>query len=383
MLTDISSEMVHSLLPMFLVTTMAVSVFTIGMIEGIAESTALVLKVFSGALSDYIGRRKGLAVAGYALSALAKPVFPLATTIQFILSARFIDRLGKGIRDAPRDALIADITAPEIRGAAFGLRQSLDTVGAFLGPLLAVALMLVSSNNFRLVFWIATIPAVIALVLIIFAVREKNREFLQAPTYPLSLENFKKLGSGYWLVVLVGALLGLARFSDAFLILRAFDIGIPMSFVPLIMVLMNVVYAATAYPFGKLSDRIGHSKILMFGMVILFSADICLAVGTHWTSVLSGVALWGLHMGLTQGILSSLVAAAAPVDLRGTAYGVYNFVLGIALLVASALAGFIWDVWGPAYTFYTSAVACLASLILFNFLMKKCGFIAQLITPKK
>jgi MFS family permease len=383
MLTDISSEMVHSLLPMFLVTTMAVSVFTIGMIEGVAESTALVLKVFSGALSDYIGRRKGLAVAGYALSALAKPVFPLATTIQFILSARFIDRLGKGIRDAPRDALIADITAPEIRGAAFGLRQSLDTVGAFLGPLLAVALMLVSSNNFRLVFWIATIPAVIALVLIIFAVREKNREFLQAPTYPLSLENFKKLGSGYWLVVLVGALLGLARFSDAFLILRAFDIGIPMSFVPLIMVLMNVVYAATAYPFGKLSDRIGHSKILMFGMVILFSADICLAVGTHWTSVLSGVALWGLHMGLTQGILSSLVAAAAPVDLRGTAYGVYNFVLGIALLVASALAGFIWDVWGPAYTFYTSAVACLASLILFNFLMKKCGFIAQLITPKK
>jgi MFS family permease len=234
-----------------------------------------------------------------------------------------------------------------------------------------------------LVFWIATIPAVIALVLIIFAVREKNREFLQAPTYPLSLENFKKLGSGYWLVVLVGALLGLARFSDAFLILRAVDIGIPMSFVPLIMVLMNVVYAATAYPFGKLSDRIGHSKILMFGMVILFSADICLAVGTHWTSVLSGVALWGLHMGLTQGILSSLVAAAAPVDLRGTAYGVYNFVLGIALLVASALAGFIWDVWGPAYTFYTSAVACLASLILFNFLMKKCGFIAQLITPKK
>jgi MFS family permease len=383
MLTDISSEMVHSLLPMFLVTTMAVSVFTIGMIEGIAESTALVLKVFSGALSDYIGRRKGLAVAGYALSALAKPVFPLATTIQFILSARFLDRLGKGIRDAPRDALIADITAPEIRGAAFGLRQSLDTVGAFLGPLLAVALMLVSSNNFRLVFWIATIPAVIALVLIIFAVREKNREFLQAPTYPLSLENFKKLGSGYWLVVLVGALLGLARFSDAFLILRAFDIGIPMSFVPLIMVLMNVVYAATAYPFGKLSDRIGHSKILMFGMVILFSADICLAVGTHLTSVLSGVALWGLHMGLTQGILSSLVAAAAPVDLRGTAYGVYNFVLGIALLVASALAGFIWDVWGPAYTFYTSAVACLASLILFNFLMKKCGFIAQLITPKK
>jgi MFS family permease len=214
--------------------------------------------------------------------------------------------------------------------------------------------------------------------LIIFAVQEKTREFRQAPTYHLSLENFKKLGSGYWLVVLVGALLGLARFSDALLILRAFDSGIPMSFVPLIMVLMNVVYAATAYPYGKLSDRIGYSKILMFGMTILFLADICLAVGTHWTYVLIGVALWGLHMGLTQGIMASLVAAAVPVDLRGTGYGVYNFVLGIAMLLSSALAGFIWDVWGPAYTFYTSAVACFVSLILFYFLINEGAFTFKL-----
>ena len=353
---------------------MAASVFTIGLIEGIAESTALILKVFSGALSDYLGRRKVLAVAGYAVSALTKPIFPLATTIQLVLGARFLDRIGKGVRDAPRDALIVDITPSKIRGAAFGLRQSLDTVGAFLGPLIAVALMFVCANDFRSVFWFATIPAVIALVLMIFAVKEKSREVVQVTANPLSLESLKNLGSPYWMVVLVGALLGLARFSDAFLVLRAFDSGIPMALVPLIMVVMNVVYAATAYPFGKLSDRIGHMKILMFGIAILFAADICFASGIHWTYVLGGVSLWGLHMGLTQGLMASLIAAVAPSDLRGTAYGFYNLVLGFSMLLASALAGFIWDQWGAVFTFYASAGICLASLILLMFVISNSGF---------
>ena len=374
MLTDISSEMVHSLLPMFLVTTMGASVFTIGLIEGIAESTALILKVFSGAFSDYLGRRKGLAVAGYAVSAFTKPIFPLATTIQLVLGARFLDRIGKGVRDAPRDALIVDITPSEIRGAAFGLRQSLDTVGAFLGPLIAVALMSAWANDFQSVFWAATLPAVIALLLMIFAVHEKNRKVSQVITNPLSLKSIKNLGSPYWMVVLLGALLGLARFSDAFLVLRAFDSGMPMALVPLIMVLMNVVYAATAYPFGKLSDRIGHVKILMFGIAILFVADICFASGIHWTNVVGGVSLWGFHMGLTQGLMASLIAAVAPADLRGTAYGFYNLVLGFSMLLASALAGFIWDKWGASYTFYASAGMCLACLVLLVFVISKSAF---------
>lgn len=381
MLTDISSEMVHSLLPMFLVTTMGASVFTIGLIEGIAESTALILKVFSGAFSDYLGRRKGLAVAGYAVSAFTKPIFPLATTIQLVLGARFLDRIGKGVRDAPRDALIVDITPSEIRGAAFGLRQSLDTVGAFLGPLIAVALMSAWANDFQSVFWAATLPAVIALLLMIFAVHEKNRKVSQVITNPLSLKSIKNLGSPYWMVVLLGALLGLARFSDAFLVLRAFDSGMPMALVPLIMVLMNVVYAATAYPFGKLSDRIGHVKILMFGIAILFVADICFASGIHWTNVVGGVTLWGFHMGLTQGLMASLIAAVAPADLRGTAYGFYNLVLGFSMLLASALAGFIWDEWGAAYTFYASAGMCLACLVLLVFVISNSAFSSPKANP--
>jgi MFS family permease len=363
MLVDISSEMVHGLLPLYLVTTLSASVFTIGLIEGVAESTALVLKIFSGGLSDYIGRRKALAVAGYALSALAKPIFPLATSVQVILGARFLDRIGKGVRDAPRDALIVDITPPEIRGAAFGLRQSLDTIGAFLGPLFAVGLMLLWADDFRAVFWVATVPAVFALLLLIFAVEEKPKHSECRQVNPLSVKSLKRLGSRYWFVVSLGALLGLARFSDAFLILRAYESGMPLTLVPLIMVVMNLVYAATAYPFGQLSDRLSHTKLLIAGLAILFLSDICFAMGTHWVFIIGGVSLWGLHMGITQGLFASMIASAAPPDLRGTAYGCFNLVLGVAMLVSSGLAGFIWDQWGASYTFYISAGFCVLGLI--------------------
>ena len=362
MLVDISSEMVHGLLPMFLVTTMGASVFTVGMIEGIAESTALILKVFSGAYSDYIGKRKVLAVAGYALSTFTKPVFPLASSIPFVLGARFIDRIGKGVRDAPRDALIVDITPPEMRGAAFGLRQSLDTIGAFLGPLIAFGLMLLWANDFRAVFWVATVPAIAALLLLIFAVHENPRQAAEINASPLSLNTFEHMGARYWFVVAMGAIVGLARFSDAFLILRAFETGIPMAWVPLIMVVMNVVYAATAYPFGNLSDRMSHTTLLITGLVSLGLSNLCFAMGTHWVYVIGGVSLWGLHMGITQGLFASMIASSAPPDLRGTAFGFYNMVLGFAMLISSGFAGFVWDQWGAVYTFILSACFCIMGL---------------------
>ena len=364
LLTDISSEMVHSLLPMFLVGTLGASALVLGLIEGLAESTALVVKVFSGALSDYWGQRKRLAVAGYALSALTKPVFPLATSVTMVLAARFVDRVGKGVRDAPRDALVADITPPAIRGAAFGLRQALDTVGAVLGPLLAAGLMLLWANDFRLVFWVAAVPALLAVLLIVLAVHEPARLVGVARSNPIQRDNLRRLGAPYWSVVAVGTLFGLARFSEAFLILRAYQSGIAMALVPLVMVAMNVVYAASAYPFGKLSDRVNRRHLLGAGLALLVLADGVLASSTHWAAVLGGVALWGMHMGITQGLLATLVAATAPEDLRGTAFGVYNLLGGMALFVASAGAGLLWSRWGAAAAFGVSAGFGLLALLL-------------------
>lgn len=363
MLTDISSEMVHSLLPMFLMTSMGASVFIVGLIEGLAEFTALILKIFSGALSDYWGRRKGLVLAGYALSAFTKPIFPLAMSVPVVLGARLVDRLGKGVRDAPRDALIADMTPASLRGAAFGLRQSLDTIGAFIGPIIAVLLMAVWAYDIRIVFWLACIPAVMAVVLLFF-VKEEVREQSATLQNPLNISLLKMLGKSYVWVVVLGGLLGLARFSDAFLVLRAFNSGIPMMFVPLIMVVMNVVYAASAYPFGKLSDRVGHVKLLGFGIFSLVIANLSFALGSHWIYVVVGVAFWGLHMGLTQGVMASWIAMVTPANLRGTGYGFYNLVLGFAMLFASVMGGLLWDYWGASYTFVASAIIGLISLLL-------------------
>ena len=366
LLTDISSEMVHSLLPMFLVGTLGASALVLGLIEGLAESTALVVKVFSGALSDYWGQRKRLAVAGYALSALTKPVFPLASSVAMVLTARFVDRVGKGVRDAPRDALVADITPLAIRGAAFGLRQALDTVGAVLGPLLAAGLMLLWANDFRLVFWVAAVPALLAVVLIVLAVHEPARLVGVARSNPIQRDKLRRLGAPYWSVVAVGTLFGLARFSEAFLILRAYQSGIAMALVPLVMVAMNVVYAASAYPFGRLSDRVNRRHLLAAGLALLVLADGVLASSTHWAAVLGGVALWGMHMGITQGLLATLVAATAPEDLRGTAFGVYNLLGGLALFVASAGAGLLWSQWGAAAAFGVSAGFGMLALLLLS-----------------
>jgi len=356
LLMDISSEMIHSLLPVFLVTTLGASALVVGLIEGIAEATALIVKVFSGVLSDYWRKRKSLAVLGYALGALSKPLFAVAASVGMVFTARFVDRIGKGIRGAPRDALVADIAPIEMRGAAFGLRQSLDTVGAFVGPLLAIGLMLLWANNFRAVFWVAVIPGVLAVVLLMFGIREPERDAVTHPINPIRRENLRKLSRAYWWVVAIGAVFTLARFSEAFLVLRAAEGGLPLALVPLVLIGMNVVYSISAYPFGLLSDRIGHTRLLALGLAVLIGADIVLAYSNEWTWLWLGVSLWGLHMGITQGLLATMVANAAPADLRGTAFGFFNLASGVALLVASALAGLLWDQFGAPLTFIAGAM---------------------------
>ncbi|MCZ2407288.1 MAG: MFS transporter [Burkholderiales bacterium] len=363
MLMDISSEMIHSLLPLFMVGALGASAFVVGLIEGLAEATALVVKVFSGAISDYLGRRKGLAVFGYTLGALTKPLFAIAPTTGIVLTARLLDRVGKGVRGAPRDALVADITPPELRGAAFGLRQALDTVGAFLGPLLAVGLMLLWADDFRAVFWVAVVPGLLAVALLLFGIREPERPAGGKRTNPIRRDNLRRLGNAYWWVVGVGAVFTLARFSEAFLVLRAQQSGIAVALVPLVMVAMNAVYAASAYPFGRLSDRMSHKTLLAWGLVVLMAADVVLAMDDHWTTVLAGVALWGVHMGMTQGLLATMVAATAPADLRGTAFGFFNLVSGAALLLASTVAGLLWDRYGAAWTFYAGAAFSALALL--------------------
>jgi MFS family permease len=354
MLMDISSELIHSLMPVFMVTVLGASMLTVGLIEGAAEATALIVKVFAGAVSDYWGKRKPLAVMGYALGALSKPLFALATTSGLVLGARLMDRVGKGIRGAPRDALVADIAPKEMRGAAFGLRQSLDTVGAFLGPLLAMGLMLLWANDFRAVFWVAVIPAWLAVILLVVGVREPAKPVTHQRTNPISRDNLKRLDAAYWWVVAMGAVFTLARFSEAFLVLRVQQGGLPLAWVPLVMIVMNIVYAAGAYPLGKLADSTSHRKLLAWGLVLLIAADALLAWSDRGVIVWAGITLWGLHMAMTQGLLATMVADAAPAELRGTAYGFFNLVSGVAMLLASGLAGLLWDRLGASYTFLTS-----------------------------
>lgn len=362
MLMDISSELIHSLLPVFLVSVMGASAFTVGLIEGVSEASALIVKVFSGTLSDYLGKRKMLAAIGYGLGALSKPLFAIASTTGAVFTARFVDRIGKGIRGAPRDALVADLAPAEVRGAAYGLRQSLDTVGAFTGPLLAVGLMLLWSNDFRAVFWVAVIPGVLAVALLIFGVREPEQRPREKRSNPIHWRQIKRLRGAYWWVVVIGAIFTLARFSEAFLILRAQQGGLPLAWIPLVLVAMNLVYSISAYPFGRLSDRMSHTKLLAFGLVVLIGADLVLAYADSWNVVFLGVALWGLHMGITQGLLATMVADTAPADLRGTAFGFFNLFSGLMMLAASALAGLLWDQLGASFTFFAGVFFCVIAL---------------------
>jgi len=361
LLMDLSSELVHSLLPVLMVTVLGASMLAVGVVEGIAEATASIVKLFSGAISDRLGRRKPIVVLGYGLAALSKPLFPLAASVPLVLGARFMDRVGKGIRGAPRDALIADVTPEGARGAAYGLRQALDTVGAMLGPLAAIALMLALANDVRSVLWWAVVPATLAVVVLVAFVREPAGAVapLQRPVF----KSFHQIGMRTWLVVAVGAVLTLARFSEAFLVLRALGLGFALAMVPIVLVVMNVAYTATAYPAGVAADR-GHRKaLLVWGLVALIASDLVIASSASWALFFAGVVLWGLHMGLTQGLLSTLVADAAPADLRGTAFGVFHLVSGVAMLLASVIAGVLWDAYGAAWTFYAGAAFTALALL--------------------
>ena len=356
LLMDTSSELIHALLPLYMVGALGASVLTVGIIEGVAEAIAMIVKVFSGYWSDVMRHRKPLVLLGYGLAAVSKLAFPLAPTLDWVVGARFADRVGKGIRGAPRDALIADLTPAEVRGAAFGLRQALDTVGAIAGPLLAVAAIGYFAGNFRAAFWVAVVPAALCVALLLFGVHEKDdRAPAAGASKRVSWRDVRRLDPRFYLVTAIASVLTLARFSEAFLVLRGQSVGMGDTGAPWVMVAMSVVYAAIAYPAGRALDR-GHARALLSGgLVALIASDIVLALAVGVIGVLGGAALWGLHMALTQGLLAALVAATAPADLRGTAFGVFNLASGIALLAASAIAGYLWQAIGPAATFTAGA----------------------------
>lgn len=371
LLMDVSSELIHSLLPVFLTTVVGASAVDVGLIEGIAEATAAIAKVFSGAFSDRIGKRKLLVGIGYGLSAATKPIFPLASTAWEVLAARFIDRIGKGIRDAPRDALIADITPSGVRGAGYGIRQALDTVGAFAGPLLAVALMALYADNFRAVFWWALLPAGLAVLLVVIGVREPDgTEASEQRGWPVRTEELKRMPVAFWMVIAIGVVFALARFSQAFLVLKAQAEGLALALIPLVLVWMNVIYAVTATPAGILSDKIGRVNVLLCGLAALLIADLALAFIPGLGGVVVGVGLWGLYLGFSQGLLSALVADTAPRDLRGTAFGLFNLVTAGALLAASVVAGWLWYDFGPTATFSAGAVFSGLAILIVAFGLK-------------
>ncbi len=371
LLMDLSSELVHSLLPVYMTVVLGASMVAVGIVEGVAEATASIVKVFSGAISDRIGRRKPLVVFGYALAALSKPLFPLAGSVPLVLGARFLDRIGKGIRGAPRDALIADVTPPEQRGTAYGLRQAMDTVGAVLGPLAAIGLMLLFLDDIRSVLWVAVVPAILAVIVLVVFVSEPNTKDSNSTKNPVSVKNLRSLGKRYWSIVALGAVLTLARFSEAFLILRAQDLGMAIALVPIVLIVMNVVYTFIAYPAGVAADRGFKKALLAWGIAALIAADVVIGATGSMPLLFAGIALWGAHMGLTQGLLAALVAGAAPAQLRGTAFGMFHLVSGVALLAASVLAGWLWSAFGASATFYAGATFATVALAGLVFITKK------------
>jgi MFS family permease len=353
---DLSSEMIHSLLPIFLVSALGASASLLGVIEGLAEGATSITKVFSGWLSDRLGHRKWLAVAGYGMAALTKPVFPLAQTWVEVLAARLTDRVGKGLRGAPRDALVADVTPTVVRGAAYGVRQSLDTVGAVAGPVAAMLLMLALSDIRKVFAW-AVVPAIVCVLLLIFGVEEPKgpAQGNAGVRAPIRLRELGEISSAFWAVLAVGVVMTMARFSEAFLILRATDVGLPSGAAPLALVAMNLAYALVAAPAGGLSDQMPRWLLLIAGLAVLVVSDLVIASFRSPLGLMAGATLWGAHMGLSQGLLAALIADTAPERLRGTAFGIFNLASGVVLVGSSALAGELWSRAGPSATFLTGA----------------------------
>jgi MFS family permease len=368
---DISSEMVHGLLPAFLVMVIGASATSVGLIEGAGEGLALITRVFSGYLSDRLERRKHLIVTGYLLGTLSKPLFALAGGVGLVFGARLLDRFGKGLRGAPRDALIADLAPSHQWGAAYGLRQALDSIGAFVGPLLAMAVMAVTADDYRAVFWLAGLPGAVAVTILVAGVREPARLSVQPVRLPVNASDIRRLGRAYWQVIAAGVVFSMARFSEAFLLLRAGATGLAPGLIPLVLVIISLVYALGAYPVGRFSDRVGRLRLLGAGLAFLIIADLILAAATGVWQVAAGAALWGLHLAFTQGLLSALVADTSAAAVRGTAFGVYGLVTGVAVLLASVLAGWLWDRYGAPATFLAGALFSLLALAGFEVLRRK------------
>ena len=366
LLMDLSSEMILSILPIFLVTGLGVSVLTLGLIEGFAEGVASMIKAFSGALSDYLKKRKILVVIGYGLSTLTKPFFALASTATWIFAARFVDRLGKGIRVAPRDSLIADSTSTKIRGTAYSLRQALDSLGALLGPIFAIIILYLTTNNFRLVLWFAVIPAVLCIVILIFRVKESTlkKNISRKKSYFL-FKNFLKITPMFWLFFLTVFILNLGHFSEAFLLLRGQEIGLEISFIPIVFVVMNAAYAIVAIPFGHLADKVGFFILIVYGFLILVLSDIILALTNSVGWMFVGIIFWGIHLGMTQGLLLAMIAKLSPLELRGTSFGLFHAITGVALFIASLIAGYLWQYYNSGLIFFVSAIITSVGITFF------------------
>lgn len=369
LLMDLSSEIVQALLPFYLVGTLGASAVLVGFVEGFSVLVATTTKLFSGVVTDWTGRRKPMVILGYGLGAVSKLIFPLAASVGWIVGAKAIDRVGKGIRGTPRDALIADVSPPELRGASFGLRKSLDTVGGFLGPLVAIALMFVFSGNVQAVFWIAVVPAFLAVALLVVGIEEPAHAAPLKKDGPPRPADIARLNAGVWLTILVACLLTGARFSEAFLLLKAQEAGFSLAWVPLTLVIMHAVYGLTAYPVGRLSDAIGRTGLLGTSLVFLVAAYLVLAHATSIPVFVAGIVLWGLHMGFSQGLLATLIADAAPAALRGTAFGVFNLMTGLVVLAGNVAAGLLWDAYGSYGTFVAGASLSALGAVAFGLIV--------------
>lgn len=358
--------MIHSVLPLFLVTSLHTSASVVGFIDGVGEAIASILKLFSGVLSDHLRRRKPLLLAGYTLSALVKPLFALAPDVIVVLLARCLDRTGKGIRAAPRDALVADVTEPAVRGAAYGLRQSLDSIGAFIGPLIALLVLSYANNDYRLVFWVALVPGIITIALLALGIQEPARHVeIKAQAVPLSWQSIKCLGHGFWFVFAVAMIFTLGNSSDAFILLRVKQVGVASNLIPLALVVINVVYSATAYPAGKLSDRIGRKTVILISFALYALVYAGFAICSSPWQIWILLCIYGLYLGLSQGTLLAITADRVPSNRRGTAFGLLNLSIGIGLLPASLLGGWLWDTVSPQATFWAGSIFAVVALLVF------------------
>jgi MFS family permease len=360
---DVSSEMIYPLVPLFLSNVLGVNKSVIGLIEGTAESTASLLKTFSGWLSDRLDNRKWLMVAGYGISTLSRPIVALATSWHHVMGSRFMDRFGKGVRTAPRDAIIAESSKSAFLGRAFSFHRSLDTMGAVVGPALAFLFLGIFSNNYRAIFWISVIPGAIAVFLIISFITEQKKKTISHSERPkLTLKHFDWR---FKFFVLIATLFAIGNSSDVFLILRAQQIGIPTVMIPVIYLLFNLIYSLSAIPAGIAADRFGRKRIILLGFVLFAVLYYGFAAARDTTAIWLLFGFYGLFMGLTEGIQKAFLATIIPSDFKATAFGVYNTAVGLAMFPASIIGGWLWDNISPSATFYYGVITASLSSTLF------------------